>query len=236
VERAAGELRDLEGATRVTLNGDLLAETVTVLAMAARWANHPAWPALRATLASNEAPHTIMLLTAASYLVDANNGVGIHVKPVGKTADIWIEPDLSQRVDLEVKTPLALRGPRRTLSEPQAIEILERTLKRSSSQRRNTRSSVLAIGGYHLGDSFQILASTAKAVLALERRRWRGLAGILVMDSTYEATEREADGATQFSPTARVEIALHPGYTGGLSISQEAPLRDLPTGAPKARP
>ncbi len=223
-ERTARELDAQSGSSRFSVDGNLLAESITLLAAASRWVNHPAWPALQASLASGEAVHTGMLLTIASYLVDANNGVGVHVGPSRQnatTADIWTEPDLSQRVDLEVKTPMSLRGPREAISEPHAITVLERALKKSSRQRRNTRSSLLAVGGYHMGASYNTMVSTAKAILALERRKWRGLAGILIVNCTYEITLRPSDGATQFAPVAQVEIALHPGYSGGLSIQRD---------------
>ena len=231
-ESTARVLADWNGQGNVNLNGDLLAESVTVLHASCRWRYHPAWPSLRATLASiTEAPHTIMLLTMASYLVDANNGIGIHISPSRQqatAADIWIEPDLSQRVDLEVKTPLGLRGPKRPISEPYAIQLLERALKKSSPQRRNTRTSLLAIGGYHMGASYNTMVSTAKAMLALERK-WRGLAGIVIVDCTYETTGSDKD--TQFSPVARVEIARHRGYQGDLRIeSDPMPVSGLPPG------
>jgi hypothetical protein len=166
-----------------------------------------------------------MLLTVASYLVDANNGVGVHINPArqnARTADLWIEPDLTQRVDLEVMTPLALRGPKSPLSVPQAIAIVEQALKKSGRQRRNTRSSLLILGGYHLGPSYYTVLSAARGRLALERSRWRGLAGIVIADCAYEATQGPTGYETHFAPVARFEIAKHPGYEGGLSIQIDA--------------
>lgn len=211
-----------EGGPGLELNGDLLSESIAVLAMASRWGNHPAWPSLRKSLVS-EAPHTIMLLTVASYLVDANNGVGVHVSESRQnqtTADVWIEPDLSQRVDLEVKTPLALRGPRTPISQPHAVKVIERALEKSRKQRRNTATSVLIVGGYHMGPSYDTVVQTAKAMLALERRK-RGLAGILIADCTYESHRSLRGQETRFTPIARIEFAPHRGYRGDLNIRSE---------------
>jgi hypothetical protein len=232
---AADALRNWDGYGHLNLNGDLLAESVTVLAAARRWQDHPAWPDLRASLTSDsEPPHTIMLLTVASYLVDANNGVGVHVntsRQNATTADIWIEPNLSQRVDLEVKTPLALRGPKTPILEPRAIAILEGALKKSSRQRRNTRTSLLIVGGYHMGRSYDTLVSTAKAMLALESRRWRGLAGIVIVDCTNKEIQSASGQAKDFTPVARIEIALHRGYRGDLSIQPgSSPIAGVPHG------
>lgn len=234
-QNTSEELSAWDSVGSISLNGDLLAEAITVLAAARRWENHPTWPGLRSSLASeSEPPHTVMLLTVASYLVDANNGVGVHINTSRQdvtTADMWIEPDLSQRVDLEVKTPLALRGPKAPIAEPHAIAILERVLKKSARQRRNTRSSLLVVGGYHMGQSYEVVVRTAKAMLVLERRKWRGLAGIVIADCTYEAGEAADAQSTQFSPIARVEIVAHPGYNGDLSIDTSAqPSSGVPSG------
>lgn len=235
-QRTAAAFEGWNGRDHLDVDGDLLAESVTALAAARRWQNHPAWPALRASLVS-ETEHTIMLLTVASYLVDANNGVGVHVntsRQNATTADMWIEPDLRQRVDLEVKTPVALRSPKLPIPVPHALAILERALKKSSRQRGNTRTSLLVIGGYHMGQSCDTVVSTARGMLALERRRWRGLAGVVVADCTYQAEQLDAGRGTQFSPVARFEIALHPGYRGDLSIETDAqPTSALPQ---QARP
>jgi hypothetical protein len=218
-------LSDWDGRGEFDLDGNLLAESVTAVAMARRWQNHPACPALRRGLIA-ETEHTVMLLAVASYLVDAGNGIGIHVNPKSQhvtTADIWIEPDLTERVDLEIKTPLALRSPKQPISVPDAMKVLERALKKSSHQRRNTRSSLLVIGGYHMGESYETVVSTAKGLLALERRRWPSLAGLVVVDCTYEAERIVADGSTRFGAIARVGIARHLGYEGGLSIQSDRP-------------
>lgn len=208
------------------IDGNLLAEALTVLAVTRRWQHHPAWPTLRASLASDgEAPHTTMLLTVASYLADAGNGVGIYTNSVhqrASTADLWVEPDLRERVDIEIKAPVALRGPRGRLSESQATTILQKALKKSERQRRNTRSSFLVVGGYHLGPSFDRVVSTAQGMLDHERHRWRSLGGIIVADCTFEAHVREGEGSQTLSPAMRVELALHPGYKGELSVDVSA--------------
>jgi hypothetical protein len=101
------------GAT-VSLDGDKISELHGTVEMFNRWRNHPAWPQLVHTLAAEtEGPHSLILLTAASYLSDSGNGVGIiFKKAVGRIPDLWIEPDLAQRVNIEIKTPQVLRGVR----------------------------------------------------------------------------------------------------------------------------
>lgn len=220
-EAAAQTLQQAETGT-TSIDANLLTELMTVQACATRWRNHPAWASLRQALIS-ETLHTTMLLAVASYLVDANNGVGIHVNPTEQnatTADIWLEPDLKRRLDIEIKTPLALRAPRSVLTEPDAVRIVTKALKKSGRQRRATRSNLLIIGGYHLGLSHQTVLATAKAMLILERRRWRSLAGIMVVDCTYEA--RVNDQAQEFTPVIRTDVALHPAFEGDIPIGRDA--------------
>ena len=225
VEQASIQLSDSGRYMReVALSGDLLAESITAANVADRWHRHPAWPALRTTFASStEAEHTIMLLAVASYLVDANNGVGLHVhgeRTGAKVADIWLEPDLNETVDLELKTPLAIRAPSSPLNPDSARKLVERALKKSSRQRANTRTSLLALGGYHLGESFPQLHLAATRLLNEQRQRWRGLAGVLVVDCTYQSGQ-SGSGPTNFTPILRVEFVAHPGYGGGITVAQD---------------
>jgi hypothetical protein len=132
---------------------------------------------------------------------------------------------------------MALRSPQRQISEPHSIAIIERLIKKSSRQRRNVESSLLVIGGFHMGDAFQTLLSTAKAILALERRRWRGLAGIAVADCSYELKPRGRSAQRDYQPHLRVGLALHPGYRGPLifDTSPQA-LVNAPDGMPRTLP
>lgn len=203
------------------IDGDLLAESITAGVFADRWRHHPAWPQLAKTFGADEASHTIMLLAVAGYLVDNHNGVGLYVdersgQPV---ADMWLEPTLEQRVDVEVKTPLALRAPLDPLTPDRAAELVGRALKKSGKQRKNTGSSVLVIGGYHLSQSFAVMLTAVARVLRGEQRKHRGLSGVLVVDCTFTV----GSSAEAFAPILRVEFAPHPGYSGGITVDSRDP-------------
>lgn len=51
------EVRD--GTKSIGVDGNLLAESITVLATTSRWVNHPAWPGLQSTLGSDESVRVI---------------------------------------------------------------------------------------------------------------------------------------------------------------------------------
>src|ERR1700682_2458374 len=128
---AAATLEDRDAA-QVTLDGNLIAEIDTTATMFRRWSHDPAWPHLVAALRnSNDVRHNVMLLTVASYLVDHGNGVGLMARSTdGRIPDAWLRASLLEHLELEVKTPQALRGPRTLLGADDAFRVLERQLRK----------------------------------------------------------------------------------------------------------
>ncbi len=120
-----------------TLEADLIGELSAAVGLLRRWQNHPAWAHLAATVGHpTEQQHTLMALLLASYFVDGGNGVGL-VETTGKSgriADLWLRPGLLTRVDVELKTPQALRGPTgQELKLEEAKAIVARQLKKAAS-------------------------------------------------------------------------------------------------------
>jgi hypothetical protein len=232
-ERSAVQLEQQGQVEKVSLDGNLLAELSTTISLLQRWRNHPAWSNLAATLASStEGQHTVMLLGLASYLADNGNGVGIVIGSArGRIPDIWIEPTLLERLEVEVKTPQALRGPRaQPLTIDEAIKIVESQLDKAASTKRgqlNTdHSGIVAIGGYHLGTgSLETLEKACKKVLARQSHRKKHVAALAVSEISYNSTNvidrmgKQVFG--QFTPTLQVRVARHPGYAGSLHIETE---------------
>jgi hypothetical protein len=96
---------------RLELDEDTLAELSATVALLRRWSKHPAFPNLVASLANaTEVHHIVILLATASRLVDAgNNGVAVvNLGSSGRIADLYLEVSLAERLDVEIKTPLAL--------------------------------------------------------------------------------------------------------------------------------
>lgn len=222
------------------VDADALSELSTCVALFHRWQYHPAYPHLLKTLSDGqEVQHTIMVLAAASYLADAGNPVGIVFQHGnGRIPDLWVTPNLIERLNLEVKTPKELRGPRATvLTDAAAEKLLTGLLKKAAStsggQLDQRQSGVLAIGGFHLGPSFSVLVRAATRVLAAQASRKRHLAAFLLMNLTYQTTQvvdgaGNSAGPTTFQPMLQRELVRHPGYRGSLEIhSDVAPWTSL---------
>jgi hypothetical protein len=234
--QTAADLLERHGPTaHLALDGNQLSEIVTMVSLFRRWRNHPAWSRLVESLAADtEGPHTLMVLTVASYLVDAGNGVGIvFANAPGRIPDIWLQPTLTERLNVEVKTPQVLRGPRKTsLTSAAAEDLIQRQLKRAASTKGGqldpAQSGILAIGGFHLGeDTMETLAAAAARVLQSQASRKRHLAALMFSEVSY-LLDHGADLAgqpqhVQFTPIMRTRLVRHPGYAGGLQLDEGQP-------------
>jgi uncharacterized Zn finger protein (UPF0148 family) len=233
--KAAVALAEHVEPERLDLDGNLISELWTTVTMFHRWRFHPAWPSLVASLTNpTEVQHSVMTLLVASYLVDSGNGVGIvTVGPPGRIPDLWALPTVVEQLDLEVKTPLDLRGPRaRPLDDHGAFRLVERLFNEAASSSRGqlnpSHSGVLAIGGYHLGQGgVDTLEKAAQEVLRRQSHRKPHVAGIIVCESSY-VYETTAAG-TSMTPAMHQRLIRHPGYTGGLDLRDgpDAQIDDL---------
>jgi hypothetical protein len=231
---------------RIDLDGNMLSELVTVVSLFRRWSEHPMWAKLVATLThETEVQHSLMVLAVASYLVDAGNGVGIvGAASAGRIADLWAEPSLLERLDVEVKTPQDLRGPRESpLQLDEAVRVVERQVKKAASTRHGQLkpdgSGILALGAYHLGEgATDLLKAAAESVLRRQTGRKEHLAGIIVAELSYQ-TETVVDASGQvistFGPTLENRLVRHPGYRGDLELHEgEPPWRQFSPQPPAA--
>ena len=233
IENATATAADLDQGGQI-VNGDFLSELSTCVSLFTRWRHHPAYPHLLKTLADGtEVQHTIMLLAVASYLVDAGNGVGIVFRQSNqRIPDLWLTPSVTERLNLEVKTPTELRGPRKTtITGYEGDKLISRLLKKAASggsgQLDQRHSGTLAIGGFHLGSrSFDVLVRVATRVLASQSSRKQHLAALLIMELNYQTTTVidpiAGTSHTTFQPLLRAELIRHPGYRGSLDIRSNA--------------
>jgi hypothetical protein len=233
IDSAAIAAADLDSGGHV-VDGNLLSELHSCVSLFTRWRHHPAYAHLLKTLSDGtEVQHTIMLLAVASYLVDAGNGVGIVFRQSNqRIPDLWVSPIVTEHLNLEVKTPTELRGPRKTtITRADAEKLISRLLKKAASggsgQLDQRRSGVLVIAGFHLGSrSFKTLAQAAARVLASQSSRKKHLAAVLIVELTYGTTEvlDPAGGLrhTTFQSMLRAKLVKHPGYRGHLTIQSNA--------------
>ena len=212
---------------QVDIDGNLVSELLATVSMVRRWRHHPAWPALVASLTNpTEVQHTVMTLLVASFLVDSGNGVGIVTNGLrGRIPDLWAQPTVIERLDVEVKTPLALRGPRPSpLDREEAVQLVERLLNDAASSSRGqldpSCSGVLAIGGYHLGEGgVEALEGAVTEVLGRQRHRKPHVVGVIVCQASYRYSKSKA--GISMMPTLHQRLVRHPGYMGDLDVRDD---------------
>jgi hypothetical protein len=216
----------------ITIDGDMLSELICLTTMMKRWRNHPGWHVFVQSLTHESEPlHSVMLLTVASYLADSNNGVGLHLETArGKVPDLWLAPGLTERVDVEVKTPQRLRSPDLPLSPEECVDCVVQTMRKASKQLRGA-NNLLVIGGFHLGTSIDRMEAAAHAVLASSAAR-ANYVGILIADITFES-KHNAFKQYSLSYEAGMEprLVTHAGYTGALTIGRASPIGGTVLGA-----
>lgn len=234
---AAGRLESDAGSATVELDGNALADLVTTASVFDRWRYHPAYRRIVSSLQNaDDVQHAVMTLLVASYLVDGGNGVGVvdDNGVEGRIPDIWVTPTVTERLDLEVKTPLVLRALGKLPSHEEAVGIIESQLDEAASSKRGqlnpANSGIVAIGAFHMGQGgLDILEAATRFVLDRQRAQQRKphVAAVLLCELSYHATtEIDAAGRVQrisFVPTMDHRLVYHPGYSGGLTITEGTP-------------
>jgi hypothetical protein len=246
-EETAELLEKRQQGESVHLDGARINELYGTISVFDKWRNHPAWPHLVRSLATEaEGPHSLMLLTAASYLNAAGNGVGIVFKDTGgRIADLLVQPDLTQRVSIEIKTPQMFRNvwPSQ-ISLPDAETVITRHVNEVASPKRGQfggGSGILAIGTFHLptGGLDQLTKITGN-ILEWQAKNGRkpSLVGVLLCEFGF--TMRTANGNASspgLSSTLINRWVPHRGYRGKMRIEEGFPrLRPaFPSNAPENR-
>ena len=226
--RTTAELLDKSPDDPITIDGDLISELVSLNSLFDRWKNHPAWNDLRNALAnSNDVQHQLTQLLTASYLADNGNGVGIvfGVKDQGRIPDLYVRPTVQESLQVEIKTPLALRGPAGSFTDEALHKIIEDHLNKAASssggQLDKSKSGLLAIGAFHLkAETLDQMERISQAILNKQNERKPHLAGVVIVMQTYVqetvVTQGGAVVTRSFAPSAEFRIAKHPGYKGSL--------------------
>ena len=243
-QETAAALGTLSSNQIFEIDGYKISELDALVSLLQRWENHPAWDHLVASLeGQHDTHHTLILLAFASYLCDSDNGVGIvfEDRPGQRISDIWARPSLTERLDVEIKTPLDFRGPVKSpVDQESADRVVERVVKKAASAKTGQLgaddSGIVVIGTFHLGE-----ADTQSIILACERylNRQRNhkphLAAIAVTSfGPLQTTIANGDGReARLSLAAAVEtkVVRHPGYDGSLlsTMSLVPRERGLPT-------
>jgi hypothetical protein len=233
---AARALRDVRAGQSLLLDGPGVSELHSLVELFERWSNHPAARNLAASLSGrDDVEHVQILLAYASYLCDNGNGVGIvhQDRPGNRIADLWVEPSLSERMDVEIKTPLIFRGP---LESPLDDSVAEKTIGRAINKAASTRSGqldstfsgMLVLGTFHLSnDELYKIHRACERILYSQRERKRHLAAVAVTSFRLARTsvlDKTGAACEAFAPSIETKVVRHPGYAGSLLLEEDLPL------------
>jgi hypothetical protein len=181
---------------------------------------------------SREFVHSIVTLTAASYLRDAGNAAYLYESPdLSRAADLRLDLTPRTFAAAEVKTPARLFRPADTLSSPQARQLLERQARsagfRSGGQLGPAQSGVLIVGGWHIPEAAFACLEREAARLLRDRPLWAHVLGIVVAGLGVEVAGafEHPDGSLRSTPasgisgTMRVATLPNPHYVGPVTLS-----------------
>lgn len=219
----------------VCMDAEPINELVAISGMFERWKQHPAWFDLCKTLSDTDnAYHSLMQLTVASYMADTDNGVSLVFDTVEnkRIADVYIRPTFSSRIYAEVKAPAALRNSLTApLTAEKAAKVITKALDAASTRRGQidpNDSAIIVIGSFHLdATSITVLEEQATAILQRQasQGRKRHLAFVLIVSSTYRLAfdNRSVQAASSapaslLSPAAEVRVIPYPGYAGEVQL------------------
>jgi hypothetical protein len=214
----------------VVISGDLIAELWAIVTLFGRWQQHPAWEELKKSLAnSNDVQHNLIQLATASALADQDNGVGIIFGvSSGRIPDLYIRLTYEERLEAEVKTPVALHGPVNGLSVDEAVKIIERQLNKGASAKTGqinpSASGLFVLGGFHIErELMPTLEDAARNILERQKDRKGHLMAMVICILSYEySTILDQSGqiiTKSFRPVFVIKTIEHPGYKGQLKLS-----------------
>lgn len=239
IERVRDCARELEKPSP-SIDPRSIVELQSLVTVLNRWSGHPLWPEISAGLA-NEYCHTVITLSAASFLEDAGNSVTLFKSNTGRAADLMLVAGARMRAAVEVKAPRILRWRDQPVTSEIAAEIVSKAVKKAGTGLRGQLSSgesgLLVIGGFHLAVSdLDALENAAEIYLRQAARlgKHAQLLGISVVaiGVGFEAGFNAVGIAERrLSGVAQVRVAKHPGYKGDMNLSTDprpglqAPLR-----------
>ncbi|WP_291052159.1 hypothetical protein [Herbiconiux sp.] len=223
VRYARSVARDLETNRTGSFDFDAmrLAHLPLVAQTLERWAQHPQYPALKATLAHDtEAQHTVALLLTAAWLADI--GFGIEIVPAKgfeKAPDLRVMADVWTLLDTELKTPLVLRYPEHPITREVADSAIRKCLSKSSRQIAS-ESYMLFIGSYGLSPRDHEMLEN-RAMHEFRRYHRRNLLAIAFVNIANVVLTGQ--GPPTIAPQTVLRLAENPFHQGRAKIVRGEP-------------
>lgn len=118
--------------------------------LVSRWHHHPRFSLMAKELVYNT-PHTMAVLTAASYLADRGNPIGFTDSGSGRSGsqspDLFVNLGPSDRVSIEVKAPSELQWPNDSRPSYRSLEqLIRKQLTSARGQITSTAGGIVVIG------------------------------------------------------------------------------------------
>ncbi|MBC3504204.1 hypothetical protein HU761_22730 [Pseudomonas sp. SWRI59] len=201
---------DMAGFSYLHLLGDLLR----------RWQHHPLISLLsKASIV--EFHHTIALLVTASYLTDAGNAIGFTNTPKenSASADLYININATERIQLEIKTPKELQWPHKTPHPDKLEDFLNKLIKKAKKQINSKLGGIIVIGASAFGR--KQMHALDQAIKNLIRK---GMISNSFLGIARIYTDLQPDfGDTSIEPVtarvySRIELHTNQRYAGGVNI------------------
>jgi hypothetical protein len=208
----------------------VVTEVDALLTILKRWKHHPYWTRMVSALDA-EYQHTIITLAAASFLVDAGNGVTFLETASGRTPDLLLVIAPQQRAALEIKAPQALHNRTVELTSAAANTIISSAVKKAKTGKKGQlarkQPGILVIGGFALSEAELDLLNKA-ATEYLKNATKKGLhshiiaVSVMSMGTMPEATLKGPQSPEiSISGTLSVRVAKNPGYSGDINLSEQ---------------
>jgi hypothetical protein len=115
-----------------------------------RWYHHHHFPLITSAL-SSEFNHTVTMLTAAGFLTDYGNDMGITdtISAKGRSPDLYVYTGRQSRFSFEVKAPDVLFWPSPALSVQDVEKYIYRSLNSAKGQITGETGGAVIIGASH---------------------------------------------------------------------------------------
>jgi hypothetical protein len=214
-----------------------LVELNMVLELFERWQQNPGIGRIVKEIENPDSyAHAVIVLAAASFLMDAGNAVTVVTPPASgeRTPDLRITTPPGERVGVEVKAPIALQKRTSRVTSEEARKIVASCLKDAGTgpggQLGVEGTGVLLIGGFQLSrkDVRLLMKAAAEEIRRLPRKRLHIItiailgADVLLENFNISATHATTTNSSRANAIIVARFVHNPNYAGNVRISEKS--------------